>query len=182
MGCHKRTCTWSQSLKVGPEYRQYTVQLTRLGGFCGEYRIYVNGKEMEERALKYNPCRPFCSAGGQLEWEQDGHAFLLMSNSFSGGFQLFIDGVDVSTGREFSVFWRRAGLPFVFMGLLLLLIGIALPLILHFALHRRVHSSAYPLVSIGAYFMMWGLIPIIRYRKPRYHPPQTDEYTSSNAA
>ena len=182
MGCCKTTCTWAQNLKVGPEYRQYTVQLNRQRGFCEEYRIYVNGQEMEEHGLKYNPCSPLCCAGGQFEWEQDGHAFLLMFNSFSGGFRLFIDGVDVDTGREFSVFWRRTGLRVVFMGLGLLLIGIGLALILHFTLHWKVHSRAYTLVLIGVFYIIRGLIPIIRYWKPRYIRPQTVENALSNAA
>ncbi|XP_068698752.1 uncharacterized protein [Montipora foliosa] len=191
MGCRKTTCTWAQNLKVGPEYRQYTVQVTRnIGCFCEEYRIYVNGQEMEEHGLKYNPCSPLCCAGGQFEWEQDGHAFLLMFNSlswtnFSGGFRLFIDGVDVNTGREFSAFWRRRGWQIMFMGLVVLLIGIALSLIFHYAFRPRPSNYGiafgYSFVCAGLFDIIWGLIPVIRYWKPRYPRPQTVEYKSSNA-
>ncbi|XP_068698746.1 uncharacterized protein [Montipora foliosa] len=184
------TCTWTQNLKVGPEYRQYTVQLTRdIGCFCEEYRIYVNGQEMKEHGLKYNFCSPLCCAGGQFEWEQDGHAFLLMFNSLSwtklwGGFRLFVDGVDVNTGREFSAFWRRRGWQIMFVGLVVLLIGIALSLIHHFAVHppeNHFRILGYYVVLGGLSFVVLGLIPVIRYWKPRYPRPQTVEYKSSNA-
>jgi len=190
MGCRKSTCTWAQNLKVGSEYRQYTVQLVRqIGCFCEEYRIYVNGQEMEEHGLKYNPCAPLCCPGGEFEWKQDGHSFMLMFNSlswtnFSGGFRLFIDGIDVNTGREFSAFWRRRGLQIVFVGLVFLLVGIALALTFHYALSGRekyvLNFFAYFAISSGLFDILWGLIPVIKYRKP-HHPSVTVEYTSSNA-
>ena len=191
MGCRKSTFTWAQNLKVGAEYRLYTVQLVRqIGFFCEEYRIYVNGKEMEEHGLKYNPCAPLCCAGGEFEWEQDGHSFMLMFNSlsctnFSGKFRLFIDGIDVDTGREFSAFWRRRGWQFVFVGLVFLLLGIAFVLIFHYAFSKREKYGlgfAYALFSAGLFDILWGLIPVIKYRKPRYHRFVTVEHTSSNAA
>ena len=138
---------------------------------------------MEEHGLKYNPCSPLCCAGGQFEWEQDGHAFLLMFNSLSwtncsGGFRLFIDGVDVNTGREFSAFWRRRGWQIMFVGLVVLLIGIALLLIFHFDYGI---PFGYAFVFAGLFDILLGLIPVIRYWKPRYPRPQTVEYRSSNA-
>ena len=143
---------------------------------------------MEEHGLKYNPCSPLCCAGGQFEWEQDGHAFLLMFNSlswtnFNGGFRLFIDGVDVNTGREFSAFWRRRGWQIMFMGLVVLLIGIAVSLISHYAFRPRVDygiALGYAVVFAGLFDILWRLIPVIRYWKP-YPRPQTVEYRSSNA-
>ena len=84
MGCHRTTTTWTQNLKVVPESREYTVQLVRdIGCVREEYRIYVNGQEMDHHTLTYNPCSPLCCGGGEFEWEQDGHAFLLMFNSLS---------------------------------------------------------------------------------------------------
>ena len=190
MGCRKSTCTWAQNLKIGDEYQLYTVQLVRqIGYFCEEYRIYVNGKEMEEHGLKYNPCSPLCCAGGEFEWEQDGHSFMLMFNSlswtnFSGGFRLFIDGIDVNSGRELSAFWRRRGWQMVFVGLVFLLLGIALALIFHFELTKRgkkyAEAFAYIMISAGLFDILWGLIPIIKYRKP-HHRSVTVEDTSSNA-
>ncbi|XP_029193520.1 uncharacterized protein [Acropora muricata] len=190
MGCRKSTCTWAKNLKVGAEYRQYTVQLVRqIGCFCEEYRIYVNGEEMEQHGLKYNPCAPLCCAGGEFEWEQDGHSFMLMYNSlswtnFSGGFRLFIDGIDVNTGRELSAFWRRRGWQIVFAGLMCLLIGIALALTFYYALSGRESYAldvfAYFMISAGLFDILWGLIAVIKYRKP-HHPSVTVEYTSSNA-
>ena len=190
MGCRKSTCTWAQNLKVGSEYRQYTVQLVRqIGCFCEEYRIYVNGQEMEEHGLKYNPCAPLCCPGGEFEWKQDGHSFMLMFNSlswtnFSGGFRLFIDGIDVNTGREFSAFWRRRGLQIVCAGLVFLLVGIALALTFHYALSGPAKEVliffAYFAISSGLFDILWGLIPVIKYRKAP-HPSVTVEYTSSNA-
>ena len=187
MGCYKTTTTWAQNLKVGPEYRQYTVQLVRsIGWVCEQYRIYVNGQEMDHHTLTYNPCSPLCCGGGEFEWEQDGHAFLLMYNSLSwqkcsGGFRLFIDGIDVNTGREFSSFWRRRGWQVVFVGLVFLLIGITLSLIFHFALSRGnfLLPMSYSLVICGVFYILLGLIPVLRYRKPRYDKSATVEYTSN---
>ncbi|XP_015748633.1 PREDICTED: uncharacterized protein LOC107328409 [Acropora digitifera] len=190
MGCRKSTCTWAQNLKVGAEYRQYTVQLVRqIGCFCEEYRIYVNGQEIEQHGLKYNPCAPLCCAGGEFEWEQDGHSFMLMFNSlswtnFSGGFRLFIDGIDVNTGREFSAFWRRRGLQIVFVGLVILLIGIALSLAFHFAFPPRLKygiAFGYAFTLTGLFDILWGLIPVIKYRNSKYDRSVAVKYTSSNA-
>ena len=189
MGCRKTTSTWAQNLKVGAEYRQYTVQLVRqIGCFCEEYRIYVNGKEMEEHGLKYNFCSPLCCTGGEFEWEQDGHSFMLVFNSLSwtnlsGGFRLFIDGIDVNTGREFSAFWRRRGWQIVFVGLVFLLLGIALALIFHYAFPSRQKygvAVGYAFFFTGLFDIVWGLIPVIKYRNSKYHRSVTVEYTSSN--
>ena len=185
MGCFKKTTTWAQNLKVGPEYRQYTVQLVRdIGCLCEEYRIFVNGHEIDQHGLTYNPCSPLCCGGGQYEWEQDGHSFLLIYNGLSwtnwfGGFRLFIDGVDVNTGREFSAFWRRRGWQVVFAGLVMLLLGITLSLIVHYAFSvtaRHWMSFAYAFVLCGVFYIGLGLIPVFRYRKPRYDRSAAVEY------
>ena len=187
MGCRKSTCTWAQNLKVGSEYRQYTVQLVRqIGCFCEEYRIYVNGQEMEEHGLKYNPCAPLCCPDGEFEWKQDGHSFMLMFNSlswtnFSGGFRLFIDGIDVNTGREFSAFWRRRGWQFVSVGLVILLIGIALSLIFHYAFSSRRTFYGYAFTFLGLFCILLGLIPVVKYRSSKYDRSVAVKYTSSNA-
>lgn len=188
-GCCKTTSTWAQNLKVGPEYRQYTVQLVRdIGCICEEYRIYVNGHEMDHHKLTYNPCSPLCFNGGQFEWEQDGHSFLIIYNSLSwtnyfGGFRLFIDGVDVNTGREFSSFWRRRGWQIVFAGLVMLLLGITLSLLSHYVMPRRPGmifvSVGYALVITGVIYSLLGLIPVFRYRKPRYDRSAAVEYTAN---
>jgi len=186
--CCKTTNTWAQNLKVGPEYRQYTVQLIReIGCFCEDYRIYVNGHELERHGLTYNPCSPLCCGGGQYEWEQDGHSFLLVYNSLSwtnyfGGFRLFIDGTDVNTGREFSSFWRRRGWQVVFAGLVMLVLGMALSLIFHYAFSTTLRtwiSVGYALVFAGLFYVVLGLFPILRYRKPKYARSATMEYVSN---
>lgn len=187
MPCCKTTCTWAQNLKVGPEYRQYTVQLVReIGCVCEGYRIYVNGHELEHHGLTYNPCSPLCFGGGQYEWEQDGHSFILVFNSLSwtnyfGGFRLFIDGTDVNTGREFSSFWRRRGLQVMFAGLVLLFLGTTLSLIFHYALSRRTHLIAvgYAFFITGVVYILFGLIPVVRFRKPRYDRAAAVEYTAN---
>lgn len=188
-GCCKTTSTWAQNLKVGPEYRQYTVQLVRdIGCICEEYRIYVNGHEMDHHKLTYNPCSPLCFSGGQFEWEQDGHSFLIIYNSLSwtnyfGGFRLFIDGVDVNTGREFSSFWRRRGWQIVFAGLVMLLLGITLSLLSHYVMPKGPAmifvSFGYALVITGVIYSFLGLIPVFRYRKPRYDRSAAVEYTAN---
>ena len=149
----------------------------------------MNGQEIEQHGLKYNPCAPLCCAGGEFEWEQDGHSFMLMFNSlswtnFSGGFRLFIDGIDVNTGREFSAFWRRRGWQIVFVGLVILLIGIALSLAFHFAFPSRLKygiAFGYAFTFTGLFDILWGLIPVIKYRNSKYDRSVAVKYTSSNA-
>ena len=184
MGCRKATSTWAQNLKVGAEYRQYTVQLVRqIGCFNEEYRIYVNGQEIEEHGLsnsglKYKFFSPLCHASGEFEWEQDGHSFRLVLYALSlttvrGEFRLFIDGIDVNSGREFSAFWRRRGWQIVSLGLVFLLLGITLALIFHYAvpspqpLQRLGVSFSFTFIFAGLFDIVWGLIPVIKYRKPR---------------
>lgn len=188
MGCCKTTTTWAQNLKVGPEYRQYTVQLVRdIGCICEEYTIFVNGHAIDRHGLTYNPCSPLCCGGGQYEWEQDGHSFLLIYNSLSwtnytGGFRLFIDGLDVNTGREFSSFWRRRGWQVVFAGLVMLLLGITLSLVFHYAFSETGRYGipfAYALVCCGVFYICLGLIPVFRYRKPRDYRSGAVAYTGN---
>ena len=143
---------------------------------------------MDHHKLTYNPCSPLCFNGGQFEWEQDGHSFLIIYNSLSwtnyfGGFRLFIDGVDVNTGREFSSFWRRRGWQIVFAGLVMLLLGITLSLLSHYVMPRRPArifvSVGYALVITGVIYSLLGLIPVFRYRKPRYDRSAAVEYTAN---
>ena len=185
--CCKTTTTWAQNLRVGQDYRQYTVQLVRQIGYCCEtYRIFVNNQEIEHHQLTYNPCSPLCCPGGLFEFEQDGHTFLVMYNTLSwttafGGFRLFIDGVDVNTGREFSAFWRRRGWQVIVLGLVFLIVGILLSPILYYALHVRIARAfrvvTYALTLTGVVYIIIGLIPILRYRRPRYSGSATVEFT-----
>ena len=165
--------TWENlSLRVGLDHRQYTVQLIRQFGCVEAYRIFVDDREIEDHQLTYNPCSPLCGAGGQFEFEQDGHAFLLMYNSLSKEFCLFIDGMDVESGREFSAFWRRRGGWYIVFGLVLVILGIVLFLVFHFTLSLEESLSLIRLAGVlavtGIMNIITGIVPaILRYRKPR---------------
>ncbi|EDO27281.1 predicted protein [Nematostella vectensis] len=182
--CCKTTTTWVQNLKIGQEYRQYTVQLLRgIGCCCEEYEIFVNGKVHEQHHLSYNPCSPLCCPGGSYEWQQDGHHFLLMYNSMSwtnsfGGYRLFINGIDVNTGREFSAFWRRRGWQAVFAGLLMIFLGVAWALIFHYLIKSgETYIVGYSLVITGVIYIILGVIPLLRYRKSRQDGLPVMEYS-----
>ena len=176
--CFKtRTTTWEKSIGVGLDRRQYTVELIRQIGCCGEaYRLFVNSQELRDHDLTYNKCSPLCGAGGQFEFEQDGHVFLVMYNSLSwrrfGEFHLFIDGIDVDSEREFSAFWRRYGWRRISLGLVLVFFGIVLFLVLHFnlPLHLSLSLVRLPLAFAiaGIVNIIIGITIILKYRRPRY--------------
>ena len=177
MPCSTTITTWVKTLRVGLDNRQYTVQLNREIGCCNEaYRIFVNDREIEDHQLTYNIWSPLCGAGGQFEFGQDGHTFLLMYNSLSwrkyGEFRLFIDGIDVDSGREFSAFWRRRGGWYIVFGLVLLILGIVLFLVFHFTLSMEKSLSLLRLTAglavAGIVEIIIGIIPILKYRRPRH--------------
>ena len=187
--CCKTSTTWTQNLQVGQEYRQYTVQLIRQIGFCCEtYRLIVNNEEIEDHRLAYNPCSPLCCPGGQFQFEQDGHTFLVIYNSLSwtnsfGGFRLFIDGVDVNTRREFSAFWRRRGCQIVAVGLVAMIVGIVLALVFHYGIKGGrwyLMFIAYSLFLTGVSYLILGIIPVLKYRRSSHdHPSAAVKYTAS---
>lgn len=186
MPCCKTTDSWVYNLRVGQENRLYTVQLLRKIGCCNEnYHIFVNGEERTDHDLKYNFCSPLCGAGGKYVWEQDGHQFLLMYNFHSftnslGGYRLFIDGIDVNTGRDFHTFWRRKGFQVIAIGVFFLLIGAALvsAVVFFYFGGYIVESIGYILAVTGIYYIILGIIPILRLRNPRaYKPTNSVEYS-----
>lgn len=162
---------------MGIEFKQCIVQLKRrIGCFCEEYELFVNGEQLESHGLSYNPCSPLCCFGGEYEWEQDGHIFLLVYNSLSltstlGKYRLFIDGIDVNTGREYSAFWRRRGWQIMLMALISVLVGVAWSLVFRYAFSgssQRLYIVGYAFIVSGAVEFIYGLIPVLKFRSPRY--------------
>ena len=175
--CCTTTQTWVRNIKIGSEFKQCTVQLRRqVGCFCEAYEIFVNGQQLESHGLTYNPCSPLCCPGGEFEWEQDGHIFLIAYNSLSltssfGKFRLFVDGIDANTGREYSAFWRRRGYQVMLLAMIFIIIGVAWSLIFRYAIHsgrQRIYIAGYGFIISGILELVIGLIPVLKYRKPRY--------------
>jgi hypothetical protein len=187
MPCCKTTITWAPNLKIGQEHKQYVVQLKRDIGFCSErYQIFVNDQPLEGYGLSYNPCSPLCCPGGSCEWDQDGHHFMLVFNSLSltsavGGFRLFVDDIDVNTGREFSAFWRRRGIQIIFLGLCFVLLGIVWSLIFRYLINNetRLYYVGYGFIVTGIIYLVLGLIPLFRYWKPRSNQNERVQYTAN---
>lgn len=194
MPCFKTTDTWAKNLRtstIGEEFKQYTIQLTRHIGCCAEiYQIFVNGRELEHHTLSYNPCSPLCCPGGVYEWDQDGHSFMLMYNSLSftrafGGYRLFIDGIDVNTGRDIKAYWRRRGMQIIFLGLCFILLGVVLSLIFRYAISTRgsPYYIGYGLVLAGVIYVIMGAIPFLRtYPQPRYGVFTDVSYSGPNSS
>ena len=146
-------------------------------GFCTEtYRILVNGQEIDHK-LSPNPFSPLCLSGGVYGWEQDGHRFLIMFNNLAlirelTGYRLFIDGIEVETGLEFRAFWRRRGLQFVLVGLLIMIIGAVATLLFRFAIkvtNKGMIYGGYGVIGVGAVYIFLGVIPFLRkYNETRY--------------
>ena len=181
MTCYQGIETWTPNFTVPGEDKQYTVQLTRQIGCCGDEQneLFINGVKIVDHGYVHNQYSPMCG-GGEYEWKRDGHTFLLMFNAFSCAMfrdhRLFVDGVDVNTGREFSAYWRRRGCIFFLFGLLLFLIAAA-GLICFFTIEMPLSleskiRACLPLFLVGITMMVVGLIPILKFRKPRYDPEQ----------
>ena len=192
--CWNRSITWVQRLRVGMDYRDYTVRLDRqIGCFCEAYDLYVNDQPIVDHKLTYNPFSPLCCSGGQFEFDRDGHTFLVMFDSFSwtkrfGEFRLFIDGEDVNSKLEYSAFWRRRGWQIVSLGAFLL--GVAILSVLIFVFLPPHTSSAARLGRIicpavattGAIYLLTGITVILRQRKPKALaalPPSVPPSTSA---
>lgn len=183
--CCKKINTWVQTLTVGQEYKQYTIQLVReMAGCLNEkYSLYVNGQELNH-CMEYNPCSPLCFSGGQYSWDQDGHSFLLVYNTLSftsaaGKYRLFIDGIDVNTNREFSSFWRRRGFQVMVLASVIILIGALWMLIFRFVVgspDAAVFGVA--IIVTGLIECIVGLAAIVKYRNPMFDRPSTVEYQS----
>lgn len=184
--CCKKINTWVQTLTVGHEYRQYTIQLVRemAGCFYEKYSLYVNGQELQH-SMEYNPCSPLCFSGGQYSWEQDGHLFLLIYNTLSftsgaGKHRLFIDGIDVNTNREFSSFWRRRGFQVMVLGSVIILLGALWMLIFRFVVgsaDAAVFGVA--IIVTGLIECIFGLAAIIKYRNPMFHQSSNVQYRTN---
>lgn len=174
--CCTFTQTWVRNLKIRDEYKQFTVQLRRqIGCYCEEYEIFVNGQQLESHGLSYNPCSPLCCPGGEYEWEQDGHVFLLTFNSLSftrrrGNYRLFVDGIDVVTELEYSAFWRRRGYQFMVLALFLVVIGVAWTLVFRYVVDgsQRIHFFGYAIICGGIIAFVKGMIPVLKFRNQRY--------------
>lgn len=178
--CDTRTQTWIRNIKIGTEFKQYTVQLVRLQGCVGEeYQIFVNDQQLESHGLTFNPCSPLCCSGGEFEWKQDGHTFLLTyysrrvlaMNARYGKFRLFVDGIDVNTNEEYSAFWRKSGYIKMVVAAIIFIIGVAWFLIFRYAVHshyQRIYIIAYAFAFAGILHFIKGIIEVLKFRKPRY--------------
>ena len=127
--CKQKTEVWSPNIKVGNTYTQYNVKLERYFACCGQEKkhLFINDREVYDHGLSTD-CRSgqLCAPPSHYEWTEHGHSFLLVFNSLSCAFakdhRLFVDGIDVETGHEFSKFWRCRARTFMFCGAVLLLI------------------------------------------------------------
>jgi uncharacterized transporter YbjL len=102
---------------------------------------------------------------------------LSFTNSW-GGFRLFIDGIDVNTGREFSAFWRRKGLQVILLGVCFLLLGAGVIVVFLFAFYGDsvLEIIGYILALSGITYIVMGTIPLMKFRNPRAYQAARVEY------
>lgn len=129
--CREKVEIWSPNIKVGDTYMQYNVTLERHFVCFGQEKkyLFINDRQIYDFGLATNfNSRKMWAPPSHYEWNENGHSFLLVFNPLSCSLRkdhrLFVDGIDVRTGHEFSNFWRFRGHLFMFWGALLLLIGI----------------------------------------------------------
>ena len=177
----RTTSTWATNISVGEEAvrKQYVVQLKRDVNCCEDkYKLFVENEE-RENDLRDNPCSPLCCSGGTYRWQEHGHEFKLVYNALSltgvvGKHRLFVDDIDCNTGREFGEFFRRRGYQFIAFGFLVLLLGVIWAAIFRFLVSSsRVSVIGYAFIISGLFWMVTGVIPVVRYRhlRPAYSPP-----------
>ena len=201
--CCKTAKVWRARISL---YRKdYKIRLVRdmnanrCCGCCEQYKVVVNKREIEHD-IKYTPCSSLCGYGGQYEyeWQQDGHTFLFVLNTVSftspsGKHRLYVNGVDVSSGKEYSEFWNRRGWQLiyigVFMGMLSLVTTSYLIDACGVAVNRGIVDSAYVnhcklvvlccVVStfvLGCLILLCGVVFIAKHRKPRFEPSSRPKY------
>lgn len=103
-----------------------------------------------------------------------------MFDGFSTGrerkyFRLFVDGIDVDTGLEFTVFWRKKGKLLLIIGSVMIFV-VVLVYILAFVLFQQfdidlVHLASLTgicvLLGFGVAFIVIAFIIFKKYTKPR---------------
>lgn len=182
MGCTiSRKEVWCPNIGPG----QHTVELTRQIGMCRNEtnEIFINGEKLVNHGYVHNSLSPLCGIGGEYEWRSEGHTFLLMFNSLAftryKNHRLFVDGIDVNTGLEFSAYWRHQARSYLLLGLVLFLASV-LCLVCFFAidaitevlsLESRIRILI-PLFVVGVSFIVIGIIPFCKFRRPRYGSDQ----------
>lgn len=181
---------WVINMKSDKGTKQYVVQLQQTS-CCGTYyRLLVNGQEIQEHGLKLCNCY-HSSSGRSYEWDEYGHHFHLMYDGFAvtkGNqqpkyFRLFVDGVDVDTGLEFTAYWRRkakilliVGSVFIFIFALVYILAIVL--FIHFnvpLVHLASMVGVTVLLGFGVAFVVIALIILKKYIKPRSGDVQTTQ-------
>lgn len=128
--CKEKIEVWSPNIKVGDTYMQYPVKLERHFVCCGQEtkNLFINEKQVYDHGLASCSSRQLCAPPSYHKWQEYGHSFLLVFNPLSWAchkdHRLFVDGVDVGTGREFSDYWRYRGRLALICGVVFLLIGV----------------------------------------------------------
>ena len=170
----KETETWRPHITVRGENKQYYVTLGRRISLLGTEKneLHING-EMVEHGLVHNRFSPICGAGGEYEWEIEGHKFLLVFNVLScrrlNDHRLFVDGIDVHTGLEYSAYWKRRGFLSFIIGGVFILAAIAFVVLVPFPMDLRFRiAQGAVLAVIGLPYCLAGLIVILKHGKPRY--------------
>lgn len=180
MPCWTTTSTWAPNIQVGLDTKQYVVELKRDVSCCNvDYQIFINGQELQDHGLFYSICGHLNSPGGSYEWEEQGHHFHLMHDvhlsrrTYNKYFRLFVDGIDVDTGLEFTAYWRRKAILLSALGCVLVFLA-ALAYILVFVVFkvnvRYLASSmggANFLFCIGVAYVIMALIIFKKYTQQR---------------
>lgn len=193
--CCKTAKVWRARISL--QRKDYKIRLVRnlnenrCCGCCEQYKVIVNKRQVEH-SIKYTPCSLLCGYGRhyEYEWKQDGHTFLFVLNtasftSPSGKHRLYVNGIDVSSGKEYSEFWNRRGWHLAYIGLFVIVLTFITTSYLidacGMAVTKGLVTSAYvqhcKLVFLfcmfssfilGCLLLLCGLVFIAIYRRPRF--------------
>lgn len=172
--CPTTTQTWQLVLEQDTHYDVKVVRT--LGRFWENCHLYINGIP-KDCDLKWHPLTPFCSDDGIFSWQEKQYNFMLLLRGPlltqpCGRVYLFINGFEVHTNAEFSLFWKNQGQKMVVFGLLLFSFSSILAFLLMTISDGYMHFDEVvllhiPFLIIGLLYLIAGICTCFKYRNAR---------------
>lgn len=128
--------------------------------------------------------------GGSYEWEQDGHRFLLMIDrvslqDWSGKYRLFVNGIDVESGREFSSLWRRKARILLLFGLIPVIVFTLIHVLIYVVFKPNINPGSfaafYWITACGIFCIIAAIILFVKYSTPKASPSAVLDYKADQA-
>ena len=172
--CPTKTHSWQLVLEA--ETLNDVKVVRTLGRLWGNCALYINGEE-KECDLRCHPCTPWCSDDGIFSWEHQQHNFMLLLRGPlltepCGMMYLFVDGVEVHSNIEFSVYWRNLGFRMLLYGFIVFTVGLVVAYFLLTLNDGDVYFNEgvlyiIPVIVLAFLYCVCGVFTIFKYRHAR---------------